>query len=139
MKRSYEIEVNAKTFSVELIERLDDSVRFVVSGSEYHVRIAPKIAEPVLGRTTIPIAIPVRTQAESPRAVAGGVVAPMPGIVTKIMCAVGDNVEAGAPLVIIEAMKMENSISAQISGIVSQVLVSAGTEVKKGQSLVVLA
>jgi biotin carboxyl carrier protein len=63
----------------------------------------------------------------------------MPGIVTKIMCAVGDNVEAGAPLVIIEAMKMENSISAQISGIVSQVLVSAGTEVKKGQSLVVLA
>ena len=69
----------------------------------------------------------------------GGVIrAPMPGLVVRIEASVGDRVSAGAGLVVVEAMKMENELRATRPGIVARVHVQTGTAVEKGAVLVSL-
>jgi biotin carboxyl carrier protein len=73
-------------------------------------------------------------------AVGGGTVrAPMPGLVVRIEVAEGQQVDAGAGLVVVEAMKMENELRAPRSGMVQTVHVAVGQAVEKGASLVTLA
>jgi len=74
------------------------------------------------------------------RAAAGGTVhAPMPGLVVRIEVAEGQRVDAGAGLVVVEAMKMENELRAPRPGTVQTVHVAVGQAVEKGASLVTLA
>jgi acetyl-CoA carboxylase biotin carboxylase subunit len=63
-------------------------------------------------------------------------VAPMPGRVAKLLVAVGDHVVANAPLVVLEAMKMEHVIAAAAPGRVSQLHVGVGDQVGRGAALV---
>jgi 3-methylcrotonyl-CoA carboxylase alpha subunit len=64
--------------------------------------------------------------------------APMSGAVVALACAVGDTVEPGDTLVVVEAMKMEHSITAQVSAVVGEVLVAVGDQVDEGDTLVQL-
>ena len=69
----------------------------------------------------------------------GGVVkAPMPGLVVRVEVTVGQRVEIGAGLVVVEAMKMENELRAQRAGVVETIHVAAGQTVDKGASLITL-
>ena len=70
---------------------------------------------------------------------AGGCVAPMPGKVIELRVAEGDTVQAGQVLMIMEAMKMEHTVTAPQDGTVAQVLVSAGDQVDADALLVVVA
>jgi len=63
---------------------------------------------------------------------------PMPGLVLDVRARVGDRVEAGAVLVVLEAMKMEHSLSAPWSGTVAGVAVKPGDRVEEGLELVIL-
>jgi acetyl/propionyl-CoA carboxylase alpha subunit len=60
----------------------------------------------------------------------------MPGRVVEVRIQPGDRVEAGQPLVVLEAMKMQNEIQAERSGVVSRVFVAAGEAVEGGDPLV---
>lgn len=66
------------------------------------------------------------------------VAAPMPGKVVRVLAAVGDQVEPRQPLVVVEAMKMENELSVSRSGRVVEVLVQEGQSVEAGRLLVVV-
>jgi biotin carboxyl carrier protein len=66
------------------------------------------------------------------------VVAPMPGRVVRVLVAVGDSVEARQPVVVVEAMKMENELRSPKAGRVKDVAVSAGASVEAGRVLVVI-
>ena len=70
--------------------------------------------------------------------VAGGQMAPMPGKVSSVHVAPGDSVQAGQPLVIMEAMKMEHTITAPVASTVSEVRCAVGDQVDNGQVLVIL-
>ncbi|MEO7398217.1 MAG: acetyl-CoA carboxylase biotin carboxyl carrier protein subunit, partial [Ilumatobacteraceae bacterium] len=70
--------------------------------------------------------------------VAGSLVAPMPGTVSGVRAAVGDEVSAGQTLVTLEAMKMEHSIRTPIDGTVIEMRVAAGEQVAAGAVLVVV-
>ena len=59
----------------------------------------------------------------------GAVTAPMPGTVTLVQTAVGDRVDAGAPLLVVEAMKMEHVLTAPVAGTVTELGVTAGQTV----------
>ena len=63
-------------------------------------------------------------------------VAPMPGKVLQVLVAVGDAVEPGQPLVVLEAMKMETTLRAEIAGTVAAVGASPGDMVEAGAALV---
>lgn len=62
--------------------------------------------------------------------------APMPGRVVRVLVAVGQEVAARAPLVVVEAMKMENELSASRAGTVVDVRVAEGESVEAGRLLV---
>jgi acetyl/propionyl-CoA carboxylase alpha subunit len=76
------------------------------------------------------------TGAGEHRRTAGALKAPMPGLVVRVPLEEGQAVEAGAPLVVLEAMKMENELKAPAAVRVTSVRVRAGEAVEKGQLLV---
>ncbi len=63
----------------------------------------------------------------------GDLTAPMPGIVRKVLVAVGDPVEAGAPVFVLESMKMQLSLPAPGAGTVQEILAAEGELVDQGQ------
>lgn len=66
------------------------------------------------------------------------VTAPIPGLVVKVLVAPGDVIQEEQPLVILEAMKMENEIRARRGGVVKKVEVSAGQRIEQNGILLVL-
>lgn len=82
----------------------------------------------------------IRSMARASAAAAGPkpVRAPMPGLIVKVEVAVGDTVGKGHGLVVMEAMKMENELTAESAGRVRKILVAPGDTVEKDQVLVEL-
>jgi len=83
--------------------------------------------------------------AETPRfgdpeklAPAGSLLAPMPGLVLRVLAEPGAVVTAGQPLLVLEAMKMEQTVSAPADGVVAELRAKAGEQVSTGQVLAVL-
>jgi biotin carboxyl carrier protein len=76
-------------------------------------------------------AIPHRTPASVVQMPLGLIAAPMPGMVVKILAAEGDLVNQGDKIIIVEAMKMENALSAPISGVVKKIYVAEEQPVDK--------
>jgi len=75
--------------------------------------------------------------AEDHEVAAGRLTAPMPGKVVAVMVAAGDRVERGAPLVVLEAMKMEHTITAPTAGVVARLPFAVGAIVSEGEELLV--
>jgi acetyl-CoA/propionyl-CoA carboxylase biotin carboxyl carrier protein len=67
---------------------------------------------------------------------AGRLGSPMPGTVAAVLASVGDTVEQGRPLVVVEAMKMEHTVRAPTAGVVVELPVGVGQKVALGQLLV---
>ena len=113
-----------------LVEMVADAVAAPVAApAPAAPKAAPAAAAPVTAAPTL-----------SPAAVgAKSVTAPLPGSITKINVKVGDTVAAGDTVLMMEAMKMENSISAEFGGTVKAILCKEGDQVQSGQALVELA
>lgn len=165
----YVVEVDGRTFAVELdgdTARVDGGapvaamaedvpntpVRLVTIGGTLH-RVAARRDGPrgryvmrMDGRRFAIDALDERTRAirdlaDATRVASGPVplLAPMPGLVVRLHVAAGDTVQAGQPLVAIEAMKMENELRAPAAGVVRAVHAVPGTPVEKGATLVEFA
>lgn len=67
------------------------------------------------------------------------VVAPLPGAINEIKVKVGDKVNAGDTVVVLEAMKMQNNIDAETSGTIASINVNKGDAVMEGDTLVTIA
>lgn len=99
----------------------------------------PKVA-PTQGMS--PVAQATHPASSAPSAskasdASGGVVtSPIAGTVLEIKCAAGDSVKADAPLLVVEAMKMETTIAAPQAGVVKTVEVAVGDAVREGHILV---
>ncbi|HET9691174.1 MAG TPA: biotin carboxylase N-terminal domain-containing protein [Acidimicrobiales bacterium] len=86
---------------------------------------------------TVELAIVPRFPPPGSGAPVGGFVAPMPGVVLDVRCAVGDEVGAGQTLVVLEAMKMEHHMRAPAAGRVAEVRVAEGDHVENGAVVLV--
>ncbi|WP_040601055.1 acetyl-CoA carboxylase biotin carboxyl carrier protein subunit, partial [Patulibacter medicamentivorans] len=71
-------------------------------------------------------------------AAAGSLTAPLPGTVLRVLAAAGEQVAAGQPLVVLEAMKMEHEITAPVDGTLTELPVAVGDQVDGGQVLAVV-
>jgi len=65
--------------------------------------------------------------------------APIPGKIVKVLVAAADHVKAGQPVVVLEAMKMENEVRSPRDALVAQIHVREGQSVDSGQDLVSLS
>ena len=69
---------------------------------------------------------------------ASSILAPLPGLILKIMVKVGDIVKPGQEVIIMEAMKMENEIQSHIRGTVREIKFKEGDSISEGDVLIVL-
>jgi acyl-CoA carboxylase subunit alpha len=86
-------------------------------------------------RLTLLDRLPPPQQAAEP----GSLIAPMPGNVTRVAAAPGDRVAAGQPVLVIEAMKMEHTITAPAAGVLAELRVGPGQQVNGGDVLAIVA
>lgn len=86
-----------------------------------------------------PAAAPAAAPAKGTAGAGTPVKAPLPGVVTKVLVANGQAVKKGDTVVVLEAMKMENNITAECDGTVSGVCCAAGDSVMEGTTLVTIA
>jgi acetyl-CoA/propionyl-CoA carboxylase biotin carboxyl carrier protein len=121
VQRDVDVEVNGKRFSVKMW--VPDMPVAVVAGGASGASPRPR-----------------RAAAASAGAAAGSgqVTVPMQGTIVKVLVEVGQAVEAGQPVCVLEAMKMENNIPADKSGTVAQVKVAPGQSVGSGDVIVVI-
>ncbi len=126
----YEITLNGRAYEVEV--ELADPMPL----QEFEV-YAPAVAQEAPAVAVEPSAAPGAAPAE----ITDGkrVDAPMPGNILKVNVTAGQAVKEGEVLLILEAMKMENEITAPCSGTVTQVLVAKGATVETGTLLVLIA
>ncbi len=132
----YKITINDRTYVVNLGRILDDSVDVTLDGKTYKVKVEAPMRKssktPVIKRHRQVInaaEVPDRTSPPGISIGTGDVVAPLPGIILKLLVKEGDAVNEGQPLAIMEAMKMENEIESPLSGAVGEILVSEGESI----------
>ncbi len=120
-KGEYTVTVNGKSYAVKL-----DGTSAIVNGKPFD--------------TTVKAGIDASA---SKPATSGGegspVVSPMPGKVFKVLVKDGDHVSEGDPIIVLEAMKMENEVLAHVSGTVSCVEVEVGQQVDTGEALAIIS
>lgn len=114
--RSIDVSVNARRSSLR-VSHVDDALDVQVP------------------QGTVSFVIVERFESPETIEVAGGLHAPMPGVILDVRVKEGERVEAGQTLVIMEAMKMEHVISAPHGGVVREVLTARGQQVDRGVGL----
>ena len=110
-----------------------DGRRYAVSVWVPETAAAPVVGGPAVARPRRAAAVGAAGGAG-----AGTVVVPMQGTIVKVLVAAGDEVEAGQAICVLEAMKMENNISADRAGTVSQLKVAPGDSVGAGDVVAVI-
>jgi biotin carboxyl carrier protein len=136
--REFEVTVEETVVRAALLD-VGPPWLFLIDGKPCEVVAEPSGAYRVLSSG---VALRVATgKSRRPTATAGApcLIAPMPGRIVRVLCQTGDVVEAGAPLVVLEAMKMENELVAPARGRVVDVLVREGSAVEARAKLVTLA
>jgi|GEM_PF-346079 len=165
---TYKVKAYGKEYVVEVIEQASGarvivegysfevepaaagSVPTQLQGSPGHPPRAAASAPPPVATGSVTVrpanapAAPTQRPAVAPGAAhaavggRGAVLAPIPGVITKVCVMIDEEVKAGQTLVKLEAMKMENDITSLIDGKVKEVAVAEGTEVSDGQFLVLV-
>ena len=121
------VTIDGETFEVEL-EKSDDCWKVSIDGSQFEVQVEQ---ERGLAHKREP-----RSRSSSARS--GAISSPIPGKVVSIHVSVGDRVEEGAVLMILEAMKMQNEVQAPISGTVEELNCETGDSIEANSPLVVI-
>ena len=127
MLKKFKITVDGKPYSV--------SVEDVTEGDAPAVVVAPTVTPAVA--VTLPVASAPAPAAKS--AGAGDVPSPLGGVVKEVKVTVGQAVNEGDLVVVLEAMKMKTNVFSQITGKVSAIHVTPGGAVDTGQALISIA
>jgi len=133
MKR-YRITVEGVAYEVT-VEELDSPAAAPAAAEPARAPYPVSSAAPATGEHVRP---PRAAQVEARPATPGDVVSPLAGVIVSVGVTVGGRVEAGQPLLVLEAMKMQTTVSAPHSGTVEAIAVSAGAAVQEGQVLMTL-
>ena len=144
--KEYKYKINGNLYNVVIGDIEDNIAHVEVNGTHYTVEMEkkPKAApapKPVARPVAKPAAAPApaaSAPASKPAAGKSGVKSPLPGVILDIKVKEGDEVKKGQTVLILEAMKMENSINADKDGKVTAINVSKGESVLEGTDLVII-
>ena len=140
--KEYKYTIDGKKYEVTIGEIIDNVASVTVNGEDYKVEMEPgkapekpKVARPVAAAAP---AASSESAGSAPVNANNAVKAPLPGTIIEIKVNVGDEVNAGDTVVILEAMKMANNLTAEKSGKVTAVCVQPGQSVMEDDPLVVI-
>jgi biotin carboxyl carrier protein len=125
-RTNFSLIVDNRSFEIE-VDNTDDEYRVLVDGRNYRIHLVDERRERV-GAAQSGLQLQGRQM----------VSVPMPGKIIAVLVAIGDAVEMGQGLVIVEAMKMENEVRSPISGEVKEIKVKPGDTVEGGALLVIV-
>jgi biotin carboxyl carrier protein len=135
--------LDGREFPVDVVATQHGTLSLLVEGKSYEVRQEELADESrmVVGGERFPVqvhdprSLRARRSRETGAQGARKIVAPMPGKVVRILAEVGVEVESGQPVLVIEAMKMQNELKAPKKGKISKLNVGEGDAVEAGQAL----
>ncbi len=143
--KEYKFRINGKDYDVVIGEIDGKNAEVTVNGASYNVELenAPAVAEPAPVKAPEAKTEPVAATAPAPAAAPTGkgepVNSPLPGVIIEVSVKEGQAVKAGQKVAVLEAMKMENEISAQKDGTVTAIHVAKGDSVLEGAAIVTIA
>lgn len=146
--KEYSFTINGKQYEVTVESVEGKNAQVTVNGTSYTVEIEKGAAEaPVAAAVPAPAAqaapAPAPQAPEAPKAAPAGpgtkVESPLPGVVIEVSVKEGQAVKQGQKVAVLEAMKMENEISATVDGTVTAIHVSKGDSVLEGAPIVTIA
>ena len=149
-KHDFKVTIDSETFNVESLANHEISTWLVQSGNDTlraQTRVLPTdkvdvwVAGAALQAAVCVIGAGGYTLASQDigqERAGGRIRAPMPGRITSILVKEGEAVETGTPLLILEAMKMQNELTSPTSGLVESIHVREGDAVKKDSLLLVV-
>lgn len=141
--KEYKYTINGNKYEVEIGEIVDNIAAVKVNGEDFKVEMEPE-AEPEKKKVVLGKPKTENAESSAPTANAANVntnnavKAPLPGTIVEVKVAVGDEVQPGDIVVVLEAMKMANNLEAENSGKVTAVLVKEGDSVMEDTPLVVI-
>ena len=139
--KEYKYTIDGVEYKVEIGEIVDNVAEVTVNGEAYKVEMEPE-KEPEKKKVVLGQPAASNDEAETTSAAnvntANAIKAPLPGVVTEIKVAVGDEVKVGDTVVVLEAMKMANNIEAEKDGKVTAICVKQGESVLEDSPLVVV-
>jgi biotin carboxyl carrier protein len=140
------LELDGHTLELSLLRLEGCRLRFTVDGRPVDATVTGDLPDLVIDTGPGPQSIQVeesrfaevrRISGQTLRArTAPDLIAPMPGLITRVLVAAGQEVLAGTPLLVMEAMKMENELRAQAPGTIASIHASPGTAVELGAVLI---
>ncbi len=143
--KEYKYKINGEEYNVTINEVADTTAQVEVNGTSYTVEwekpAAPKPV--VVAKPAAPAAKPAAAPTAAPAPAAApangyAIKTPLPGVIISVKVNVGDAVAKGDTVAVLEAMKMENNITADRDGKVASIAVAAGDTVADGAVLVTL-
>ena len=142
--KTYKLKINGNAYEVAINSIEGNIADVTVNGASYQVEMenapAAAVAAPAVQAPAVQPAAATATPAAQPASGAGTkVTSPLPGVIIEVSVKVGDAVKAGQKVAVIEAMKMENEISATKDGTISAIHVSKGDSVLEGADVVSIA
>ena len=144
--KEYKYKINGNEYNVAVEELEGNKANVTVNGKSYEVELdrpaKPAVSKPAVTRpATAPATVPTSAPAPkaTPSAGGAGIKAPLPGVILDIKVKVGDTIQRGQTVAILEAMKMENNINADREGTVVSVNVEKGQSIAEGTDIITLA
>ena len=136
--KQFKFIINGNNYHAEIKSVMDNQITVDVNGVNYDVVIdkekekTPTLTVPKVASTTF---VSSKKTSKPGEVNLGIVSAPIPGSIVKIICKVGDKVNAGDTVILLEAMKMQNDIHASVSGTIKEIFIKEGDSVLEGTNL----
>lgn len=137
--KNFTFKINENNYGVKIVSHEGNIIELEVNGTNYSVKIKEEVKTlktPILVRKpSTPSIEPLKINPTSSKT---KIIAPIPGIILSINPKIGDKIKEGDLLLVLEAMKMENSITSEKSGVVSVINVKVGQKVLQGEMMIEL-
>lgn len=142
--KTYKLKINGNAYEVAINSVEGNVADVTVNGASYKVEMenAPVIPAPQAAPVATAAPAAVAAAPAKPAAATGAgtkVTSPLPGVIIEVSVKEGQAVKAGQKVAVIEAMKMENEISATKDGTISAIHVAKGDSVLEGADVVTIA
>ena len=128
--KKYNFEIDGKKFEVEVNLLNSNDAQVKVNDKNFDIKISNNLSEPKKSEPKIPD--------QSVQGNPGDLLALMPGKILKVLVSEGQKIKMGEPVIIMESMKMEQTIVSSTDGVINSINVNEGETIEVGSVMIVI-